>query len=244
MFHLLNDLSKRGPRGTGCGHDQTRESLNEVQIHVSPLNALGGQFLVRVIPKDDLSLYVLVCLSGRSFWLLMIYLSNFCQMKVGRCEVHEIPKDGQSLIVLDGLSDALSGRSFLLRGQMSFCLSKVCQKKVCRCEVHEIPKDGRSSNVLDDLSGRSFLLRGQMSFALRKVCQKMVGQFLECVIPKDGRNEKLAYARFVNRNHVILNYGRYKKVCLTSSFFPGGRRLVLRCVVYQSTRALERGHLI
>jgi hypothetical protein len=170
--------------------------LNEVQIHVSPLNALGGQFLVRVIPKDDLSLYVLVCLSGRSFWLLMIYLSNFCQMKVGRCEVHEIPKDGQSLIVLDGLSDALSGRSFLLRGQMSFCLSKVCQKKV--------------------------------------------GQFLVCVIPKDGQNEKLAYARLLNLNHE----SRYKKVCLTSSFFPGGRRLVLRCVAYLSTRALVRGHQI
>jgi hypothetical protein len=170
--------------------------LNEVQIHVSPLNALGGQFLVRVIPKDDLSLYVLVCLSGRSFWLLMIYLSNFCQMKVGRCEVHEIPKDGQSLIVLDGLSDALSGRSFLLPGQKSFALSKVCQKMIC--------------------------------------------QFLGYVIPMYGQNEVLAYARLLNQNRV----SRYKKVCLTSSFFPGGRRLVLRCVAYQSTRALGRGHLI
>jgi hypothetical protein len=116
----------------------------------------------------------------------------------------------------------------------------VCQKKVCRCAVHVIPKDGRSSNALDDLSGRSFLLRGLMSFCLRMVCQKKVGQFLECVIPKDGLSVKLAYARLLNLNRV----SRYKKVCLTSSFFPGGRRLVLRCVVYQSTRALERGHLI
>jgi hypothetical protein len=171
--------------------------LNEVQIHVSPLNALGGQFLVRVIPKDDLSLYVLVCLSGRSFWLLMIYLSSFCQMKVGRCEVHEIPKDGQSL------------------------------------------------NVLDGLSGRSFLRHGLMSFCLRMVCQKKVGQFLECVIPKDGRCEVLAYALLLNLNRVNRNHeSRYKKVYLTSSFFPGGRRLVLRCVAYQSTRALVRGHLI
>jgi hypothetical protein len=106
--------------------------------------------------------------------------------------------------------------------------------------VREIPKDGQSLNALDDLFGRSFLLRGLMSFALRMVCQKKVGQFLECVIPKDGQNVMLAYAR-----HLNLNRGsRYKKVCLTSSFFPGGRRLVLQCVVYQSTRALERGHLI
>jgi hypothetical protein len=174
--------------------------LNEVRIHVSPLNALGDQFLVCVIPKDDLSLNVLVCLrcglSGRSFWLLMIYLSSFDQMKVGRCEVHEIPKDGQSLNVLDGLSDALSGRSFLLRGQKSFFLSKVCQKMVC--------------------------------------------QFLVREIPMDGQNEVLAYARLLNQNRV----SRYKKVCLTSSFFPGGRRLVRRCVAYLSTRALERGHPI
>ena len=149
------DLSKRGPRGTGYGHDQTRESLNELRNHVSHLNALSDQFLVHVIPMD-----------------------------------------GQSLIVLDGL--------------------------------------------LDGLSGRSFLHRGQMSFALRKVCQKMVGQFLECVIPKDGRNEKLAYARSLNQNRV----SRYMKVALTSSFFPGGRRLVLRCVAYLSTRALVRGHPI
>ena len=101
----------------------------------------------------------------------------------------------------------LSGRSFL---PLMICLSKVCQKKVCRCEVHVIPKDGQSLIVLDDLSdalnGHSFLHRGQMSFCLRKVYQM--------------------------------------KVCLTSSFFPGGRRLVLRCVAYQSTRALERGRLI
>jgi hypothetical protein len=110
--------------------------------------------------------------------------------------------------------------------------------------VRVIPMDDLSLIVLDGLSGRSFLHRGQMSFCLRKVCQKMVGQFLECVIPKDGQNGQLAYARLLNQNRVILNYGRYKKVCLTSSFFPGGRRLVLRCVAYQSTRALERGHLI
>jgi hypothetical protein len=83
-----------------------------------------------------------------------------------------------------------------------------------------------------------------MSFALRMVCQMKVCQFLVCVIPKDGLSVKLAYARPVNRNHVILNYGRYKKVCLTSSFFPGGRRLVLQCEAYLSTRALERGHQI
>jgi hypothetical protein len=149
-------------------------------------NALGDQFLERVIPKDGLSLNVLDGLSGRSFWLLMICLSNFCQMKVGRCEVHEIPKDGQSLNVLDDLSDALSGRSFWLRGQKSFCPFL----------VHEIPMDGQSG--------------------------------------------QLAYARLLNRNRV----SRYKKVFLTSSFFPGGRRLVLRCVAYLSTRALVRGHLI
>jgi hypothetical protein len=123
-------------------------------------------------------------------------------------------------------------------------LSSFDQMKVGRCVVHEIPKDDRSSNVLDDLSGRSFLRHGRRSFCLRMVCQKKVGQFLECVIPKDGQNEKLAYARLVNQNHVILNYGRYKKVYLTSSFFPGGRKLVLRCEAYLSTRALERGHLI
>jgi hypothetical protein len=72
----------------------------------------------------------------------------------------------------------------------------------------------------------------------------MVDQFLERVIPKDGLNEMLAYARLLNLNRVNLNCGRYKKVCLTSSFFPGGRRLVLRCEVYLTTRALERGHLI
>jgi hypothetical protein len=165
---------------------------------VSHLSALGDQLLVRVIPKDDLSLILLVCL---------------------KC----------------GLSD----RSFLRHGQMSFCLRMVCQKKVCQCEAHVIPKDGRLI-LQDDLSGRSFLLRGQMSFALRMVCQKKVGQFLVCVIPKDGQNEKLAYARLLNLNHESC----YKKVCLTSSFFPGGRRLVLRCVAYLSTRALVRGRLI
>ena len=90
------------------------------------------------------------------------------------------------------------------------------------------------------LSGRSFLLRGQMSFCLRMVCQKKVGQFLEFVIPKDGQNVKLAYARLLNQNHE----SRYKKVYLTSSFFPGGRRLVLRCVAYLTTRALVRGRQI
>jgi hypothetical protein len=97
---------------------------------------------------------------------------------------------------------------------------------------------------MDALNGRSFLHRGQMSFALSKVCQKMVCQFLVHEIPMDGQSGQLAYARLLNQNRVILNYGRYKKVCLTSSFFPGGRRLVLRCVAYLSTRALERGHLI
>jgi hypothetical protein len=103
-----------------------------------------------------------------------------------------------------------------------------------------IPKDGQSLNVLDDLSDRSFLLRGLMSFCLRMVCQKKVGQFLECVIPKDGQYEMLAYARLLNLNCV----SRCKKVYLTSSFFPGDRRLVLRCVAYLSTRALVRGHQI
>jgi hypothetical protein len=106
--------------------------------------------------------------------------------------------------------------------------------------VHVIPKDGQSLIVLDDLSGRSFLLRGQMSFCLRKVCQMKVDQFLVHGIPLDGQSAMLAYARSLNLNHE----SRYKKVCLTSSFFPGGRRLVLRCVAYQSTRALVRGHLI
>ena len=167
-----------------------------MQIHVSHRNALSDQFLVHVIPKDGQSWNVLGDLSDRSFWLLMICLSSFCQKMVCQCEGHEIPKDDQSLILLGDPMDALNGRSFLHRGQMSFYLRKVCQMKVGRCEVHEIPKD--------------------------------------------GQNVKLAYARLLNLNRV----NRYKKVCLTSSFFPGGRRLVLRCVVYQSTRALERGHLI
>jgi hypothetical protein len=159
--------------------------LIEVRTHESPLSALGDQFLEHVIPKDGLSSNVLVCLSS------------------------------------------------------------FCQKKVCRCEVHEIPKDDQSLIALDDLSGRSFLLRGLMSFCLRMVCQKKVGQFLECVIPKDGQNEMLAYARLLNLNRGNRNHeSRYKKVCLTSSFFPGGRRLVLRCVAYLSTRALVRGHQI
>jgi hypothetical protein len=175
--------------------------LNEVRIHENPLSALGDQFLEHVIPKD-----------------------------------------GLSLIVLDGLKCGLSGRSFF---RHFLCLSKVCQMKVGRCEVHEIPKDDQNLYVLDDLSGRSFLRHGLMSFCLRMVCQKKVGQFLECVIPKDGRNEMLAYALLLNLNRVNRNHeSRYKKVYLTSSFFPGGRRLVLRCVAYLSTRALENGHQI
>ena len=163
---------------------------------MSHLNALSDQFLVHVIPKDDLSSSVPDDLIGRSFWLLMICLSSFCQMKVDRCEVHEIPKGDLSLILLGDPMDDLIGRSFLHRGQMSFALSRVCQKMVDRFLVHEIPMDGQSGQLACDL------------------------------------------------NRAILNCGRYKKVCLTSSFFPGGRRLVLRCVAYQSTRALERGHLI
>jgi hypothetical protein len=126
----------------------------------------------------------------------MICLSSFDQKMVDRFLVHVIPKDDLSLIVLDGLLDALNGRSFLRHGRRSFCPSKVCQKKD--------------------------------------------GQFLECGIPKDGQSGQLAYARLLNLNRV----SRYKKVWLTSSFFPGGRRLVLRCVAYLSTRALVRGHLI
>jgi hypothetical protein len=151
-----------------------------------------------------------------------------------------IPKDVLSLIVLDDRS----GRSFLLRGQMSFCLRKVCQKMVCRCEVHEIPKDDQSLILLDDpmdaLSGRSFLHLGQMSFALHKVYQMKVGRCEVHEIPKDGQSAMLAYARLLNLNRV----SRYKKVCLTSSFFPGGRRLVLRCVAYLTNRALVRGRQI
>jgi hypothetical protein len=106
--------------------------------------------------------------------------------------------------------------------------------------VHEIPKDGLSWNALDDLNGRSCEILCQMSFAPSKVCRKMVCRFLGYVIPKDGLNEMQAYARRVNQNRV----SRCKKVCLTSSFSPGGRRLVLRCVAYLTTRALERGHQI
>ena len=151
--------------------------------------------------------------------------------------VRVIPKDGQSLIVLDDLI----GRSFWL---LMICLSKVCQKMVCQFLVHEIPKDGQSlivlDGLLDGLSGRSFLHRGQMSFCPSKVYQMKVGRCEVHEIPKDGQSAMLAYARSLNQNRV----SRYKKVCLTSSFFPGGRKLVLRCVAYQSTRALERGHLI
>ena len=135
----------------------------------------------------------------------------------------------------------LIGRSFWHR---MICLSSFCQKMVDQFLERVIPKDGQSSNVLGDprvaLSGRSFLLRGQMSFALRKVCQMMVDQFLVRVIPKDGQSVMLA----CDLNRAILDCGRYKKVYLTSSFFPGGRRLVLRCVAYLTTRAWERGHQI
>jgi hypothetical protein len=151
--------------------------------------------------------------------------------------VRVIPKDGQSLIVLDDLI----GRSFWL---LMICLSKVCQKMVCQFLVHEIPKDGQSlivlDGLLDGLSGRSFLHRGQMSFCPSKVYQMKVGRCEVHEIPMDGQSGQLAYARLLNQNRV----SRYMKVALTSSFFPGGRRLVLRCVAYQSTRALERGHLI
>ena len=83
-----------------------------------------------------------------------------------------------------------------------------------------------------------------MSSYLNKVCQKMVCRCEVHGIPKGGLNEMLAYARLWNLNRVTQNCGRYKKACLTSSFFPGGRRLDLRCVVYLTTRALERGHPI
>jgi hypothetical protein len=89
--------------------------------------------------------------------------------------------------------------------------------------VHEIPKDDLSSSVLDALCGhcgRSFLRHGLMSFDLSKDGLTMVGQFLEHEIPTGGQSEKLAYARLLNLKHE----SRYKKVCLTSSFFPGGRR--------------------
>jgi hypothetical protein len=124
----------------GCGLCHTRESLNEVQNHVSHLSALSDQILERVIPKDDLSLNELDDLFGRSFLLQKICLSMVCRKMVCRCEVHEIPKDGLSLNELDGPN----GRSFLLRGQMNFCLSKVCQKMVDRFLVRVIPKDGQS----------------------------------------------------------------------------------------------------
>jgi hypothetical protein len=99
-------------------------------------------------------------------------------------------------------------------------------------------------NVLDDrlsdLCGRSFLRHGLMSFDLSKDGQKMVGQFLEHEIPKDGQSEKLAYARLLNQNHE----SRYKKVCQTSSFSPGGHMLVHRFEACLTTRALERDRQI
>jgi hypothetical protein len=87
----------------GCGHDQTRESLNEVQNHVSHLNALGDLFLERVIPTDGQSSNVPVCLkcgqSGRSFLhhgLMSFALRMVCQKKDGQFLECEIPKDGLS----------------------------------------------------------------------------------------------------------------------------------------------------
>ena len=68
----------------------------------------------------------------------------------------------------------------------------------------------------------------------------MVGLFLGHEIPKDGQSEKLAYARLLNLNHE----SRYKKVCLTSSFSPGGHKLGHRFLAYLTTRALERGRQI
>ena len=156
MFHLLNDLSKLGPRGTGCGRGQTRESLNEAQIHVIPLSALSDRFLVHEIPMDGLSLIVLVCLRcgliGRSFWLLMICLSSFCQKMVDQFLERVIPKDGQSSNVLGDPMVALSGRSFLLRGQMSFALRKVCQMMVDQFLESVIPMVGQSVMLACDLN--------------------------------------------------------------------------------------------
>ena len=188
------------------------------------------------IPKDGQSLNVLDGPNGRSFLLLCqksFCLSKVYQKKDGQFLEHVIPTDDLSLILLDDLF----GRSFLLQ---KICLSMVCQKMACRCEVHEIPKDGLSLNELDGPNGRSFLRLYQMSFYLSKDGRKKDGQFLERVIPKDGQIEMLAYARLLNLNRV----SRYKKVCLTSSFFPGGRRLVLQCAVYLTTRALEHGRQI
>jgi hypothetical protein len=131
--------------------------------------------------------------------------------------VRGIPTGGPSSSVLD----ALNGRSFLL--QMIY-LNSFGQRMVGQFLEHGTPKDGQSLNVLDDrlsdLSGHSFLRHGLMSFDLSKDGQKMVGLFLGHEIPKDRQSEKLAYARLLNQNHE----SRYKKVCLTSSFFPGGRR--------------------
>jgi hypothetical protein len=138
------------------------------------------------------------------------------------------PKDDLSSSVLDDLC----GRS----------CERLYQKNLCRCEVHEIPKDGLSSSVQVGRNGRSFFrpLIYRNSFDLMKV-----GRCEVHGIPKGGLNEKLAYARLLNLSRVILNHeSHYKKACLTSSFSPGGRRLVLRCVAYLTIRALELGHQI
>jgi hypothetical protein len=85
--------------------------LNEARSHVSPLSALSDQFLVRAIPKDGQSSNVLGDPmhgpNGRSFLRQFLCLNSFCQMKVFRFEVHEIPKDGRLIV-----QDDLNGRSF------------------------------------------------------------------------------------------------------------------------------------
>ena len=113
---------------------------------------------------------------------------------------------------------------------------------VCQFLVHEIPKDGLSSSVQVGRHGRSYVRRliYRNSYDLMKV-----GRCEVHGIPMGGLNEKLAYARLLNLSRVILNHeSRYKKVCLTSSFSPGDRGLVLRCEAYLTIRALELGHQI
>jgi hypothetical protein len=152
---------------------------------------------------------------------------------------HEIPKDDLSSIVL-ACRCGLFCRSF---SPLMIYPSKDGQKMGDQFEVREIPKDDLSLIVLVCRCGlfcRSFLRHGRRSFCPSKDGHKMGGRFLVHEIPKDGQNEKLAYARLLNQKHG----SRYRKVCLTSSFFPGGRKLDHRCEAYLTTRALERGHLI
>jgi hypothetical protein len=149
---------------------------------------------------------------------------------------HETPKGDLSLSVLGDLS----GRNFF---RQFLCLSMDGQKMVGQYEVREIPKGDLSLIVLVCRCGlfcRSFLRHGRRSFCPSKDGQKMGDQFEVHEIPKGGQNEKLAYARLWNQIHE----SRYRTVCLTSSFFPGGRKLDHRCEAYLTTRALERGHLI